>query len=111
LPDPFSGQSPEPTDQERTWAMIAHLSPILVGFIGPLVLMLAGDSFVGRPSKFVAHAAKQSLIFCIVVIVGGILTCGVGVIVGIIFQIIAGIDASKGSWYVYPGLSSFADPR
>jgi uncharacterized Tic20 family protein len=93
------------------WAMLAHISPILVGFIGPLVLLLAGDSFVGRPSAFVKHAAKQSLIWCIALIVIGLLTCGVGALVMIVFQIIAGLDANSGRWYVYPGLASFVDPR
>ena len=91
------------------WGMLAHLSPFVVGFIGPLIIMLMPDSLVGRPSPFVAHHAKQSLIWNVAMIVVAIVTCGLGALVMLVFQLLAGLAANKGEWYVYPGLSSFVD--
>ena len=99
-----------PDDKERLWGMIAHLSPLVVGFIGPLILMMADLS--GRPegpSAFVKHHAKQSLIWCIALIIVAMVTCGIGGMVMMVWQILAGMAANRGEWYVYPGLSSFVD--
>lgn len=52
------GYGAPPTDQERQFAMLAHLSPLLVGFIGPLIFMLIDVG--GQPSAFVKHNAKQA---------------------------------------------------
>jgi uncharacterized protein len=105
-PTPWGGM---PTAQERQWAMIAHLSPLVLGFIGPLVLMLMDPT--GQPSVFVKHAAKQSLIWSIILIVVAIFTCGIGGIVMMIFQVLAGVAANKGEWYVYPGCAGFVDQQ
>lgn len=110
LQGPQTGGAPGggPDDKERLWGMLAHISPIFVGFIGPLIIMLMPESLVGHQSAFVKHHAKQSLIFCIILIVVTMVTCGLGLLL-IIFQVIAGLAANKGEWYVYPGLSSFVD--
>ena len=96
--------------EQRQWAMIGHLGPILVGFIAPLVVWLI---YKGR-GQFVEEQAKESLNFQILVaiayFVSAILTVvGIGIVTGflvwvgaLIFEIIAGIAANKGEAYRYP---------
>jgi uncharacterized protein len=105
-----------PTQDERTWGMIAHLSAF-AGFvfpfgniIAPLVIWLARRD----QSAFVAAQAKEALNFNISVVLGWIV-CGVlvfvfigillGVALGIAWlamTIIAAIKASEGIDYRYP---------
>jgi uncharacterized Tic20 family protein len=112
---PPSGASP--TQDERTWAMIAHLAafaglvlPTLGGIIGPLVIWLARRD----TSAFVAAEAKEALNFNISVTLAA-LVCwmlvfvGVGIPLGVALfiawlalTIIAAIKASEGIEYRYP---------
>jgi uncharacterized Tic20 family protein len=100
--------------------MWCHLIPLIaglvglgvLGFIGPLVIMNSGN----QHSAFVNHHAKDSLnfqlsmlIYSAVILVLGLATCGIGIllylpllIVGLIFEIIATIAATKGETYLYP---------
>ncbi|MDA7518059.1 DUF4870 domain-containing protein [Akkermansiaceae bacterium] len=109
-----------PPKNERDLAMWCHLTPLIaglvgfgfLGFIAPLVIMNSAN----RPSAFVTHHAKDSLnfqlsmlIYSAVILVVGFATCGLGIllyvpllIVGLIFEIIASIAASKGEIYLYP---------
>ena len=48
----------EPTKDECTMAMLAHLLQVFSGFIGPLIIF-----FVKQDSKFVKYHALQSLIW------------------------------------------------
>jgi uncharacterized protein len=96
-----------PTEDERTWALVAHLSPIVVGFIGPLVVWLIKTD----ESAFLNDQGKEALNFQIAVMIAA-LVCGatcVGAIlipfVGIgalIYAILGGIEANKGVLYRYP---------
>ncbi|WP_344173461.1 DUF4870 domain-containing protein [Pilimelia columellifera] len=91
---------------EKTWALIAHFGALLVGFVAPLVAMLAK----GNESPTVRAHAIESLNFQItwtlIAIVGGGVTCGFGLIiivpVMIIMPVIAGIKANDGQLYRYP---------
>src|SRR5687768_939674 len=99
------GQYYQPTADDRTWAMLAHLSPIIgLGFIGPLVVWLIYKD----KSPFVADQAKEALNFSLallIVVLICIATC-IGIIVApvigigaLVYQIIAAIEANKGVWY------------
>lgn len=114
----------EPTESERTWAMLAHLggpigslfSVFLLGFVAPLVVYLARRD----DSPFVADQAKEALDWQITLLllhVGGFLaiflTLGLGIlIVGPIFialwilelvlGIVGGLQAYSGRRYRYP---------
>jgi uncharacterized protein len=117
---PASGAAP--TENERTWGMLAHLSALagllvpLVGHViglnalGPLMVSIAR----GDQSAFVAAQAKEALNFNISVTLAAIV-CGVLwlVFVGILFSaalfiawlvmtLIAAIKASEGVAYRYP---------
>ena len=63
--------SAQPTQEERNWALVAHLGPIVVGavsigvlaFVLPLVIFLAKRD----ESEFVSDQAKESLNFQITI--------------------------------------------
>jgi uncharacterized Tic20 family protein len=112
------------THDERTWAMLAHLSALLgyvVGlgqYIAPLVIYLV----YRERSRFVAFHALQALYFqlallllWIVVIIAAFVTCGLGMVCGIVplvlnlvFVLIAAIRANNGEWYELPLVGAMA---
>ncbi len=123
-PDPDPGR-PALTQEERTWAMAAHIGSLVaaylaLGFLAPLIVMLAkGDS-----SPFVRRHAVESLNFQISLliysVVAGIvafvlvvLTFGIGlavvvpvaivlVIAALVLIIMATVKAGNGEDYRYP---------
>lgn len=101
-----------PTEDERTWGLLAHLSGLIAGLIalpplGPLVVWLMKKD----QSPFVADQAKEALNFqitliiailvCFVTCIGAILVPIVAV-GGLVFAIIGGMEANKGVYYRYP---------
>ena len=117
-----------PNEQERRWAMFAHLSTLLGGlltsgwagsvgfFIGPLVIWLTKKDTM----PFVADQAKEALNFaitvslaCLALVILTVLTLGIGLlltvplyaIIGVaalVLVIIAAIKANDGVAYRYP---------
>ena len=100
------------TEEERTWGMLAHISPLIAGlvalpFLGPLVVWM----MYKEKSEFVTDQAKESLNFQIAVLIAGLVcaaTC-VGLVLlpvvligALVYQIIAAMEANKGVWYRYP---------
>ncbi|PZS34779.1 MAG: hypothetical protein DLM59_04125 [Pseudonocardiales bacterium] len=118
---PPPGPAPQPfsplvgrqlTSDETMWSMLGHLGGIVLGFIAPLIVMLAK----GNESPYVRYHAVEALNFQItaaiayviayilLVVTFGILffvpfLVWVGVI---IFSIMAGLAANKGETYKYP---------
>jgi len=105
-----------PTQDERTWGMLAHLaafSGFIVPFgnlIGPLLVWLLKREQLA----FVADQGKESLNFNITVLIGAAI-CGalvfvfIGILLGVALfiawlalTIVAGIKASEGIRYRYP---------
>jgi uncharacterized protein len=96
--------------QERTWGSAAHWSTILLGFLGPLLIMLTK----GNESPFVRRQAAEALNFQITVIIGyfvsfvlmfvliGFLTFFALWVGALAFSIIGAIKASSGEDYRYP---------
>lgn len=127
-PPPPVGSPASPGDDERQWAMFAHLSALLGGiltsgwagsigcFIGPLVIWLVKKDSM----PFVDDQAKEALNFNITVgivflalLLLSILTLGIGLIIAIpawivigiawlVVTIIAAIKSNKGEKYRYP---------
>jgi uncharacterized protein len=106
-----------PTENERTWGMLAHLSA-LVGLVMPMIGNVLGPLFVslarGDQSPFVAAHAKEALNFNItvtlaavvcavlmLVFVGFLLLCAL-FIVWLVMTLVAAIRASEGAAYRYP---------
>jgi uncharacterized protein len=99
-------------NDEKTWALIAHFGGIVVGFIAPLVVLLAK----GNESPIVRAHAVEALNFQITwgiaTIIASILAvCTFGIlfflpiitwVVVIVFSIIAGMKANEGVLYHYP---------
>ncbi|WP_255447328.1 DUF4870 domain-containing protein [Schumannella soli] len=98
-----------PTD-EKTWAILLHLSPILISFIGPLI----GYLVLKDRGPFISHHAKQALNFNITVAIGylasallmfviiGFVTYPIVAILAIVFAIIAAVKTNQGEYYRYP---------
>ena len=99
-----------PSQDEKTWALVAHLGAIVAGFWAPLIVLLAR----GNQSPWVRAQAVESLNFQITLFialaVSGILCLvliGIVMVIGIaigalVLEVIAGIQASNGGFYRYP---------
>ncbi len=111
----FLTGSPAPTQDEKTWGMIAHLSALVAGiiglpFLGPLIVMLTK----GKESPWVNTQAKEALNFQITVtialFVAAVTICvGIGILLlplvglaALVLTILAGIKANNGEMYRYP---------
>jgi len=98
------------TPHERTWAVLAHVGPIVVGFWAPLIIWLA----LRRRSDFAAEHSREALNFQLLVTiayaVGALLTViyvGFGVLAAtwlltVILGIRCAVGASRGRWTDYP---------
>jgi uncharacterized protein len=109
------GQRPLPPDQERLWAMLAHLlsfvaAYVALGFVAPLVVLLV----FGPRSAYVRAHAVESLNFNLswllyAVIAGILLIIGIGLLILIalgiayvVLVVIASIRANNGEFFRYP---------
>jgi len=106
-----------PTENERTWGMLAHLSA-LAGLVMPLVGIVLGPLLVWLTrrdeSEFVAAHAKEALNFNISVLLGALacmllMLVFVGFLLGtalfvawLVMMLVAAIKASEGQTYRYP---------
>jgi uncharacterized Tic20 family protein len=105
-----AGPQPMSDADARLWAMLGQLSGILLGFIGPLIVMLV----FGPRNAFVKKESTEALNFQITVLIGyligfvlSIIVIGIFVIiavaiVSIIFIIIAAVKNNQGIEYRYP---------
>ena len=112
-PPAAGGQPSEPeslTSDEKTWAMLANVGGILIGFLAGLIVLLTK----GKESDFVRDQAVEALNFqitvaiawfvsfiLIFVLIGLLLVFVVG-IGSLILMIMAGIAANNGQRYRYP---------
>ena len=96
------GALAEVQPDERLWGMLAHLSFFIFGIIGPIIILYAHKSIINRESSFVAHHAKQALWWQVAGLCIGMVTCGLGSLVMMIWAVLAGLEANKGALYTYP---------
>ena len=119
---------PAPPQEERTWALFAHLSVLVGGlvtygwaasfgsFLGPLIIWLVKKDTM----PFVADQAKEALnfgitltILCVALLMLTILSLGIGALVtvplfiliglgALVLVIVAAIKANEGVAYRYP---------
>ncbi|HVO47141.1 MAG TPA: DUF4870 domain-containing protein [Steroidobacteraceae bacterium] len=112
-----SGDLTAPTQDERTWGMLAHLAaftgllvPVVGNIAGPLVVWLAKR----ERSAFISAQGREALNFNITVVLG-MLVCGIlafvliGLLLGLVLfvywlvaTLVAGIKAGEGVRYRYP---------
>ena len=112
---PQPGQQPLSPDQERLWAMLAHLlsfvaAYIALGFLAPLTVLLL---FGPRSAYVRAHAVESlnfNLSWLLYAIVGVLLIfIGIGILILIalgiayvVLIVVASIRANNGVFYRYP---------
>ena len=108
-PGNFAGGH-QPTSDDNTMAVLAHIGALLVGFIAPLLVLLLKSQ--GNP--YVRRHAVESLNFQITMTIGaavsfvlmfiliGFLTLAAITIMSLVFCILATIAASRGEEYTYP---------
>ena len=100
------------SQEDRTMAMIGHLSGIVAGFIGGLIIWLINKD---KPEKaWLTSQAKEALNFQITLLIGYVIGIVLSVIlIGIfinlalwlaciVLSIIAGMKANEGILYRYP---------
>jgi uncharacterized Tic20 family protein len=113
-PTPGSPQ-PLPPDQERLWAMLAHLLGIVsayiaLGFIAPLIVMLT----FGERSAYVRRHAVEALnfnlswaIYTIVAFILAFLLIGIPILIAlaigyVVLIVMASVKAQGGEPFRYP---------
>ena len=109
-PYPPSGAPMSDSDQ-RTWAILAHIGPILLALLAPLIIWLV---FRGR-GQFLEDHAKEALnfqitlaiasvvVFVLTVVSGGLLgILYLAFLAALVFMIMAAVAASKNEPYRYP---------
>lgn len=108
-PPPPSGVAPQ---EDRTIALLTHLSGILFGFIVPLIIWLVNKDKTDKGwlndqaiealnfqiTLFIAVVISWVLMFVLI----GFLLLPLLVIVNLVFCIIAGIKSNNGEAYRYP---------
>ena len=108
-PPPPSGDAPQ---EDRTIALITHLSGIVAGFIVPLIIWLINKD---KPEKsWLTDQSKESLNFQITITIAFVICVVLSAIligaflmpivwlVNLIFCILGGVASNKGESYRYP---------
>lgn len=102
----------EASQDDRTIAMLTHLSGIILGFIVPLIVWLIHKDKSDK--GYLVDQSKEALNFQITLLIGYVIGIVLSVIligallnfllwiVCIIFSIIAALAANKGEAYRYP---------
>ncbi len=87
-PTPLSGS------EERTWAMLAHLSVLLnlvTGFAGPVAALIIYLVYKDR-SRYVAYQSMQAFVFQLIWWVGGGVLTGIAwAITGVLSAVLIGL--------------------
>jgi uncharacterized protein len=100
------------TSDEKTWALLAHFGGILLGFLAPLIALLAKGNESPTVRAHSVEALNFQITWGIATIIASILAvCTFGIlfflplatwVVVIVFSIIAGMKANEGILYRYP---------
>ena len=108
-PPPPSGDAPQ---EDRTIALITHLSGIVAGFIVPLIMWLINKD---KPEKsWLTDQSKESLNFQITILIAYVICVVLSAVligaflmpivwlVNLVFCILGGVASNKGESYRYP---------
>jgi uncharacterized Tic20 family protein len=114
-PPPPPGQQSMPPEQERLWAMLAHLlsfvaAYLFLGFVAPLIVLLV---FGPRSAYVRAHAVESLnfnltwLLYGIVGVILAFLLIGIPILIALgiaylILVVIASVRANNGEFFRYP---------
>jgi uncharacterized Tic20 family protein len=95
---------------QRMWATLAHLSGLLFGFLGPLVIFL----LMKDRGRFIRSQAVEALNFQITVLIAVVVSAAlIFIVIGLfllpivgvaafVLMILAAIAANRGEEYRYP---------
>ena len=114
---------PMTPDQERNWATLSHVVPLIamvvsagtLGFIGSLVIYLMYKDRGPFVRQHSANSLNIQIITGIVLIISiplmfvlvGFLTYGLALVFAFIVHILAAVKANDGQWYTPPMTPSF----
>jgi uncharacterized Tic20 family protein len=110
--DPMNTSDGSVPQDDRTMALIAHLSGIVAGFIGPLVIWLINKEKTDK--GWLIEQSKEALNFQITVAIGYLISMVLAVVLigaftalalmvaNLILCILAGMKANEGVAYRYP---------
>ncbi|MDQ1393737.1 MAG: uncharacterized protein QOF30_2714 [Acidimicrobiaceae bacterium] len=99
-----------PTSDDRTWALLSHLSYFVLSIIGPIIIMVTK----GKESAFVRDQAVEALnfhitlaiasviSFILIFVIVGIFLLAAVIIAGAVLAIMGAIAAYNGTAYRYP---------
>jgi uncharacterized Tic20 family protein len=95
----------ETTDQERTYAMAAHILAVFFPVFG------AGRIYAMKQdeSAYIKYHSLQAAIFQLIAWAIGSATCGVGLLL-LVLPILWAMKANKGEWTGYPLLDGIGRP-
>ena len=102
-------------DEEKLWAVGAHLGPLLLGFIAPLIVWLVfreRSAFLDRTAKEALNMQLSYLIyflvagFSLILLVGLVLLPAVG-IAWLVLMIVATVKVANFEDYRYPAIIRF----
>ena len=104
--------APLSDSDQRLWATLAHIGPIIIGFVAPLVIWLVyreRGQYVEDQSKEALNFQITVVIASVVVFILSIVTLGFGALLyiplgigALVLMIMAAIAANKGQAYRYP---------
>lgn len=109
---PPPAPSTDTPSEDRTLALITHISGIVLGFILPLVIWLVNKDKADK--AFLVDQSKEALNFQITMLIGwiaafflsflliGFLLYPVLLIGNLVLCILAGVKANNGEYYRYP---------
>ncbi|MCA2217858.1 DUF4870 domain-containing protein [Jidongwangia harbinensis] len=108
----YGAPSGYPTNDDKTWALVAHFGGILIGFIAPLISLLAKGNQSPTVRAHSVEALNFQITWGIATVVASIVAvCTLGIlfflplvtwVVVIVFSIIGGMKANEGVLYHYP---------
>ena len=108
----YAGPTGYANNDEKTWALLAHFGGILIGFIAPLIALLAKGNESPTVRAHAVEALNFQITWGILTVVASIVAvCTFGVlfflpmitwIVVIVFSALAGMKANEGVLYHYP---------
>lgn len=106
---PAPGVQPLSATESRQWAMFAHLGGIILGFVGPLIVMLV----FGPRDAFTKDQSVEALNFQITAFIASVASMIIGFVLPIplfllvwvavlVLSIMGALAANKGQTYRYP---------
>ena len=115
----------EPDSDSRGWAVAAHLTPWIAGFLGPLIIWLAKkeDPFVEAHSRESLNFQLSMMLYFFMLMISMIIVVWIPLwlviwipaffglaILAFVTNIVGAIRASNGDMYRYPVCIRFVSP-